>query len=345
MWQGMSIFAGVLLLGSAGVNYMVMQQVQTEKDLKQTAENNARDSKDHRAKALAAKEDNTKALTEATAQAQQADRDLQDQKAKTADMVKKLETDTAKLDQTKKEKDELDKKLLDLGGIDQLVSTLQQLTAKKAENEAAIQQKQAAQALALQRKQQTEGSIVSFKKTDLMQKTGILPDGLTATISQVDPFSGLVLINRGNSSRVVKNARLDVKRGGSKIATLVVTNIQPTTAVCDVVPGSLTVPDGVQPGDVVSVNDASSEKNLPKVQEGGAAPAGAAPAGGTAPATPAPAADPFAAPGGAPAPAAPSSPDPFAPSAPAAPAAPAGGAAPATPDAPAPGAVEAPKPN
>jgi myosin heavy subunit len=315
MWKGLSIFAGILLLVAAGINYMVMQQMQRELDLKQTAEKNAADSKRHLTDSIENVSKNEKELKTEQGLAAQQNRDLNEAKAKRETTVKKLEEETAKLDVVRKNKMELDKQLADLGGLETIVQELKELAAKKQENEAKIQEKEAAQTLALQRKQNTETSIAALKKRDLMQKTGLMNDGFSGSISNIDPQWGFIMINRGNASNVVKNAKLDVKRGSDKIATLVVTNVQPNAAICDIVPGSLAENQLLQVGDRVVVNDASSEKNLanPSSNPGDAAAAPAGPA--AAPSAPA-AADPFAP---AAAPSAPAAPDPFAPSAPAAP--------------------------
>lgn len=313
MWKGLSIFSGILLFATAVVNYLVMSQMQNEIKNKDDAYKNAQDSKSYVTQATENLNDNKKELLADTELARQMNRDLVEAKGKKEAAVKKLEADTKVLTDTKAKKTELDAKLASLGGLEAIVAELNRLGGKKTENEALIQQKEAAQALAIQKKQQTESSIAGLKKKDLMQKTGLMNDTFTGSITNIDSQWGFIMINKGNSSNVVKNAKLDVKRGSDVVATLVVTNVQPNASICDVVPGTLAAGQQLQAGDRVVVNQASSEsKNIATPVEGGA-PAAPAPGAPAAPA--APVKDPFA-----PA-AAPAAPDPFAPApAPAAPA-------------------------
>jgi hypothetical protein len=356
MWQGMTIGAGVLLLGAAGVNFMVLQQYQKELNLRTAAKSNRDDSVKHLDAAKASHKDNDSALRNMSEAASEANRVLLQAKKETEDAKKKLDDDTGAMTKKKEEKEALDKKLAEYGGLKAMKSEMEDYNNKKMANEATMRNKQAERDLKTAKKAQTEALIAEFRKRDLMQKTGLLPNGLTARVSGMNPDAGFITIDKGNSSRVVKNAKFDVMRGGTKICTLVVTNVQPNSAVCDVVPGSMAAGGAVQPGDRVIVSDASSEKNLPppggaKPAEGAATPApgGAAPAAPGTPAPP-PAAQPLA-PSGTPAPApapapAPSSADPFGPSPAPAPGGSAPPAAPTAPAAPAtPAGPEAPKPN
>lgn len=150
------------------------------------------------------------------------------------------------------------------------------------------------------------------------RKRGGLPRDVTSHVKQAFNDWGFVVIGAGDVEGMVPNAVLEVTRQGKPICKVVVTEVEPSQAVADIIPSSLT------PGQLVQVNDqviGRASANLP-VAVPGAAPMGA-PAAPPAPA----AADPF----GMGAPAAPAAPDPFGGmggAAPAAPAAPAGGMAP-----------------
>lgn len=299
MWKGLAIFSGILLLGAAGVNYMTVAQMSTELKLRNEAEKNASDSEDHLKKGGDYRQDNKKALEAATARAQQMNRDLVDAKAKTETITNKLTADTAALDEVKKNKDALDKTLADLGGLKVIVAELEDLGAKKTDNTATIANQEAVVSLAHQKEAQTNAVIAAFKKKELMQSSGLMNDSFSGAISGIDPQWGFIMINKGNASNVVKGAKLDVKRGSEKIATIIVTNVQPTSSICDLVNGTLATGMALQPGDRLVVNEGSSEKNLaaPAAPAPGepAADGGEAPAPDAAPTTPAePAPDPFA---------------------------------------------------
>ena len=122
----------------------------------------------------------------------------------------------------------------------------------------------------------------------------------TARVSAVNPDYGFVVIGAGNQSRVVKQAKLDVKRGDNVVGTVVVTHIDAARSIAEIVPGTVAAGDNILPGDTVVVNFASQPRAggapagasaKPASKAGGAA----APAAGEAPA----ANDPFAAPAAA----------------------------------------------
>ncbi len=320
MWKPLFIVSGILLLASAGLNIQVRKQIETQSLLNDAAKKNAADSKAYYGTAQTALEDGKKAATEKKRAADQEARDLTEAKTKREAAEKQMVDEGAKLAEVKKSKTDMDAKMIALGGIDAIVEELNAKTSKKTELEAAIAQREAAHTLAMSKQQASESQIASLKKKDIMQKTGLLPDSFSASITSIDPTWGFIQINKGNSSNVTKNAKLDVKRGGAKIATLVVTNVQPGAAICDVVPGTLAAGAALQPGDSLVVNESSSEKKaLAEISaaSGSEAPApGAAPAARTPAVTPSAAPDPFAtpaAPAAEPAPAPAADPTPAAP--------------------------------
>ncbi|MGC3989383.1 MAG: hypothetical protein QM796_06840 [Chthoniobacteraceae bacterium] len=60
-----------------------------------------------------------------------------------------------------------------------------------------------------------------------------------------------VVLSIGDHQGVVANAELIIKRGGTKIATVRVSSVNPNTAVADIVAGSVSSGVTVQPGDEV----------------------------------------------------------------------------------------------
>jgi hypothetical protein len=175
------------------------------------------------------------------------------------------------------------------------------------------------------------------------QAAGLIRGEFQSQILKAFNQWGFVIIEGGNDQGVVQRAQLDVYRRGQPICKLLITSVEPSQSVADVIPGSLVPGQSVQVGDTV-VKTVRGDTSLP--------PAPAAVVGGgdpsvspSAPPVPAGAPDPFG--GSAPAPA-PAAPDPFGGSAPApAPATapdPFGGSAPAPAPAPVPAPGPAPDP-
>jgi archaellum component FlaG (FlaF/FlaG flagellin family) len=329
------------MLGTAGASYMFMQEMKKELKLEKEAEANLSDMKIRKSEGDKAFTEYKNQLSLAKSDADKMQSEYTDAKSANEEALKKLDEAKKLLYEVKMKKADWDRKIADLGGLDTIKQELVNLAAQKATNAATIQQRDATISLNLQKKQDQEAAILALRKKDLMQKMGLVASTWSGTISSVDTTGGFYVINKGNSSGVVKNAKLDVLRGADKVGTLVVTNVQPSTSVCDLVPGTLTQGAALQPGDRLVVNEESTEKKLPNIEIGGAAAApaaeGAAPAPDAAPAG-APA-DPFG--GAATAPASDPAPAPATPVEAGTPAAPAAPAAPAPdPFAPAPAAPQ-----
>lgn len=306
MWKGLSIFAGIILLAVAGLNFMeILPQIQNELQNKQSALRNMQDAKLHLAKAETTLEDHQKLLTSKKSGRTKMEQELADATEANKDAQAKLEIAAKKLADTKEAKAHLEKKLEDLGGLKAIVEELKVLAAKQKENALVIKQKQDTLAARMDDKKATENRIVDYKLKTKKQENGILDDSFSGSISNVDPQFGFISINKGNNFNVVKGAKLDVRRGSENIATLLVTRVLPSSSICDIIPGTLNSGQNVQTGDRVVVNVSSSAKAIEEKEKAAvqpsepAAPAGAPgatpPAG--APATPAAAApDPFATP-------------------------------------------------
>ncbi len=185
------------------------------------------------------------------------------------------------------------------------------------EAELEIVQKQGAAAAAKVEEDRLAKVASELKALRVDQDAGIIRGEFQSNVKRAFNKWGFVVINGGNDQGVVDHAQLDVYRRGQPICKLLVTSVDPSEAVADIIPGSLAAGQTVQTGDMVV-----------KTIRGTAAavkPAAAAPSAGTPanPATPPPAAkpaagsaDPFggsgmAAPAPAPAPKPAADPDPF----------------------------------
>lgn len=276
--------------------------------------------------------------------------------------VTQVETDTsgkmAEVELLKKSHEEVSKQLAQLeeqirkaGDIKKLVADIEGLNKEKDASVAEVTNKDQQLAFADEKIKKVSAEIINLGEVQKRMRAGVISPDFTARVAA--PFNefGFVILNKGNLGGMIANALLNVKRGRYVVAQLKVRDVEQSSSVADVIPGTLAQGETIRPGDLV-VAAPLPPAPAPAPEGAGATTPGtpAAPAapGGAAPMA-APGADPFgaapAAPGGM-APAAPAGADPFAPApggmapAPAAPAAPAG----ADPFAPAPGAAPAPAP-
>ncbi len=75
--------------------------------------------------------------------------------------------------------------------------------------------------------------------------------GLEGKVLAVDSSWNFVVLSIGDKQGVTPNSTLLVKRGDALVARLQVTTVDPSTAIANIVPGSLPKGSFVRPGDVV----------------------------------------------------------------------------------------------
>lgn len=328
MWKALSVIAALLAAGAAFLSYLNKGDVELERELLATSVSNLADATARNKEVVDAQavilRRNTamenrreEALAEQDAEKGKLDTKTQEV-MDTNDRIKELETEIA----------DAKAKIAEFGNIEQLITLIDQLQTDlfAAKNE--IASLETTLASTKTREQRTAERIQAIKDLEFRQRNGQMVS-INANISSVYNTWGFVVLGAGDRQGVVSRTKLDVKRGGEKIAELVVTNLEKNRSVCDIVPGSMQPGQMLRPGDRVTV----SSDSLPKPRS--AAPAKpatgdadlpvTAPAEADAPADdamdafdPAPAADPFGDLGGTPAedpapaePEAPASDDPF----------------------------------
>ena len=80
---------------------------------------------------------------------------------------------------------------------------------------------------------------------------GMLKPGLEGKVLAVNPNWNFVVLSIGDKQGVIAGASLIVKRGGSMVAKLHVTSVEPSTSIADIQAGSIAKGATIQPGDVV----------------------------------------------------------------------------------------------
>jgi len=99
------------------------------------------------------------------------------------------------------------------------------------------------------------------------QAAGRIRGPFKSTIRKAFNNWGFVIIGAGDEQGVVNRAQLDVTRSGQPICKLLVTTVEPGECVAEIIPGSMSPGQAIQPGDEVTKTD------VPRAPAGGGAPA------------------------------------------------------------------------
>ncbi|MGY8687165.1 MAG: hypothetical protein ACKVHP_05430, partial [Verrucomicrobiales bacterium] len=142
-------------------------------------------------------------------------------------------------------------KLAKVGDLNEAVKNLESLRVENAAltNSLASLNSQVESGTEASSKLQTQIDGISKQIED--RKSGKLPENFSASVSQVYPKWGFVVIGAGNQQRAAEGAILSVKRGDREIAKLKITDLLQNRSVADVVRGSLASGVQISPGDRV----------------------------------------------------------------------------------------------
>lgn len=280
MWKALSVIAAIFVAGAAFLSYLNKTDVEVERTLLSTSEDNLKDIKARFAEVKGQQVEfdrlNTKmqerretALAEQEAEKLKLEAKTQEV-MDTNDRIQELEDEIAKAKE----------QIAEFGNIAQLMALIDQLQTDlfTAKNQIAVLEEQLKASES--RHVATSETIQDFKNLEFRQRNGEMV-AINAAITNVYNTWGFVILGAGDAEGVVSRTRLDVNRGGDKIAELVVTNLEKNRSVCDIVPGSMEPGQIIRPGDRVSVNAESLPK--PKAEVDPNAPV----AGPGAPALPA----------------------------------------------------------
>lgn len=349
LWKALSIFAALCLGGGAYFAFLNKGVHVQEKEMGVRSTKNLKDTLAEIDVISALKKKRDKEVADAEVKRDESRKKVQEIDAESSLKVREVEILKKSSEEIAKQLAQLEEQIRKTGDIRKLIAEVEKLNKEKAEAAAAAANKDQQLAFADEKIKRVQEEIIRMGEVQKRQRAGVIEPGFTARVSRPYNEFGYVILNKGNLGGMIANAMLHVKRGRYVVATLKVRDVEQTSSVADVVPGTVAQGETIRPGDLVVAAPAPPPPPAtPATPTTPGAPA--TPTDGTAPATPpanpadpfgapapapgapmAPAnADPFApapAPGAAPAPAAPAGMDPFAPAPPAA------GAAPATPPA------------
>ena len=276
MWKALSVIAAILAAGAASLSFLNKGDVELERELTATSENNL---KDINARFAEVKADQESFMVRNTKMEERRDLAIDEQDAEKAklevktqevidtdDRIKELETEIA----------ESKEQIAEFGNIEQLMALINQLQTDlfTSKNQIAVLEDQLVASES--REVSTTKRIQSYKNLEFRQRNGEMVS-ISAPITTVYNTWGFVVLGAGDRQGVVSRTKLDVNRGGDKIAELVVTNLEKNRSVCDIVPGSMQPGQVIRPGDRVTVNadslpkpKATADRAKPAVPGGGA---------------------------------------------------------------------------
>ncbi len=163
------------------------------------------------------------------------------------------------------------------------VAELQNNLNKK---EAELAELKAVQESLNSRVQESESRLQTAQSEVKRYQSGIARQSLSGRVMAVNQGWNFAVLDVGDRQGAAVGAPLLVLRGGTPIARLRITSVEPSTSIADVVPGSLTRGTTVERGDRVVFAGRQQEAAGPRAGSPAAqpAPAPAAPGGETAPA-------------------------------------------------------------
>ncbi len=332
LWKILSGVSAVCLAVGLWFSWQNQGALKEELTLLKRSEENSKAVSEKQKKAADAKISKAKELEDLFRQVDEETK-VKVTKANSDIAEKQAEVETLKknLEELTKQVASLEEQITKAGDIKKLLAQVDALTQQVKESEAAIANQMQQKTISEEKLVAVQGEITKLQDVERRQKAGIVEPGFTARVAQAFPEYGFVVLNKGNLGGMFARASLDVKRGNSVVAKLLVRDVEQGVSVADLIPGSLAAGDSIRSGDLVVAG--AKQPNAPEPVIPSSAPSvpAVAPASGAAPMA-APSmgggADPFGAPiaptapaapaaGGAATPASPSTADPFAPAAPA----------------------------
>ncbi len=227
----LSILAG---LGALAVGQLRIAEkiktISTERDENATQRDQARtDATKSKAEAKKAKDESEKVSQELAA----AKTELDTKTARLAEQEKRASTLSVDLQKVTADKIESQRSLaqwLALGVTPDQVKTIQTSAKKAAEERDAIEEEKK---LLLRNNRQLAGELSRYKGENTKVE---LPSGLKGKVIGVDSKWEFVVLDIGSNNGLVEFGELMVNRNGKLVAKVIVTNVQATKSVANVLP-------------------------------------------------------------------------------------------------------------
>ncbi len=247
----------VIGLGAAFLGYKATEQAKAlQSDLSNTKTDRDKTKADLK-KTQGELADTKKSLEEAEAAKKKAEDDL----TSTKGMLDTAKADLAKAETAMKDAEQklgvaqadLDKIKAQFEGIkpEELAAKVKDLTENKTKLETELAEAKQVQESLKKKADDLETQFAAKDRTIQEYKVGYVRNGLTGKVLAYNPGWNFVVLNLGDKSGLKSGAQMVVTRSGAMIGKVKVTTVEPSSAIADVLPGTIARGESVQPGDTV----------------------------------------------------------------------------------------------
>lgn len=251
MWNKLTIFAAVLLLAAGAFaynNYTGLEAEQAEKTSRT-------DTLDNLLASVKQQEDKL-ALARQTAKDLEAEcNSLTDQHTEMVAKNQELETQITEKEQALEtittQLADIESKSKDMNNVAQLVAEIERTEQDNTRLAGEVSAAEAKRDALVARSEQIDKSVADLNKLEDEQRARISPASLRTSIRNVFNDWGFVVLSGGADQGIVLGSRLAVMRGDTKVAELLVNNVESAKASADIVPASKAEGVTLSPGDVV----------------------------------------------------------------------------------------------
>ncbi len=246
-------------LGAAFLGYKATEQAKVlQTDLssakadRDTAKSNLKKKEGELADAKKAQADAEEAQKKAEGDLTKAQSDLT-----AAQSAKKMAEDAAseastKLATAQKDLEDLTAQLKEFGGTAaEIKAKLTDLSESKTKLENELAADKLALDAAVKAKEVAEAKVSGLDRIISEYKQNYVKNGLQGKVLAYNPGWNFVVVNIGDKAGLKSGVQMVVTRAGAMIGKLKVTTVEPSTAIADVLPGTLARGESVQPGDTV----------------------------------------------------------------------------------------------
>lgn len=148
---------------------------------------------------------------------------------------------------------QLDALRAEIGNIkpSELAAKIKELTDAKNKADSDLAEAKAIAESATARYNELSTSVAQKDQTIKEYKDNYVRQGLSGRVVAYNPGWNFVVLNIGDRQGLKAGVGMVVLRGGNMVGKVKVTSVEPSTAIADVLPGTIARGDSVQPGDTV----------------------------------------------------------------------------------------------
>lgn len=133
----------------------------------------------------------------------------------------------------------------------EMAAKIQEASEQKAKLETELAESKQVQQTLQARADELQAKFAGLEGQIAEYKSGAIRAGLSGKVLAYNPGWNFVVLNIGDKSGLKSGAQMVVTRSGAMIGKVKVTTVEPSSAIADVLPGTLAAGESVQPGDSV----------------------------------------------------------------------------------------------